>query len=282
MDLVIRTDGNSEIGFGHLVRSSAISEIARENGVHIAVATATPGPVRDIFADETCVWPLPNRDSPDYFCQLLDQRSVDAVFADAYPVDTEYQREIRQHAPLVVQQDDVRHPICADVLVNGNLYARDLNYEFVGNEPHRCLGPSYVLLREEVRAVAQRTPLCRTPPERAIITMGGSDIANVTPTAVRAFDDFDLTVDVIVGPGVSTGRERNIRTVASDCSATCRVSRDPDDLIDRMFRADFAVTTASTTTYELLAVGTPIISVPVVDNQTQIAAALGYCRPIRY
>jgi spore coat polysaccharide biosynthesis predicted glycosyltransferase SpsG len=41
-----------------------------------------------------------------------------------------------------------------------------------------------------------------------------------------------------------------------------------------MFQADFAVTTASTTTYELLALGTPIVSVPVIDNQKHIAEAL--------
>jgi spore coat polysaccharide biosynthesis predicted glycosyltransferase SpsG len=57
-------------------------------------------------------------------------------------------------------------------------------------------------------------------------------------------------------------------------SADVRVVLDPDDLPERMFQADFAVTTASTTTYELLALGTPIISLPVVDNQKLIAEAL--------
>jgi len=34
------------------------------------------------------------------------------------------------------------------------------------------------------------------------------------------------------------------------------------------------VSTASSTTYELLALGTPIVSIPVVDNQEPIATAL--------
>jgi spore coat polysaccharide biosynthesis predicted glycosyltransferase SpsG len=41
-----------------------------------------------------------------------------------------------------------------------------------------------------------------------------------------------------------------------------------------MFQADFAVSTSSSTTYELLALGTPIISVPVADNQKPIARSL--------
>jgi len=41
-----------------------------------------------------------------------------------------------------------------------------------------------------------------------------------------------------------------------------------------MAQADFAVSTSSSTTYELLALGTPIISIPVADNQEPIATAL--------
>lgn len=40
-----------------------------------------------------------------------------------------------------------------------------------------------------------------------------------------------------------------------------------------MFQADIAVSTANTT-YELLALGTPFVSVPVVANQESIAGAL--------
>jgi UDP-2,4-diacetamido-2,4,6-trideoxy-beta-L-altropyranose hydrolase len=53
-----------------------------------------------------------------------------------------------------------------------------------------------------------------------------------------------------------------------------RVACDPEDLAGRMFDADFAVTTASSTTYELMALGTPIVSILVADNQESIAAAL--------
>jgi len=45
-------------------------------------------------------------------------------------------------------------------------------------------------------------------------------------------------------------------------------------LVERMFAADIGVSTASSTTYELLALGTPLVSIPVADNQEPIAAAL--------
>jgi len=91
---------------------------------------------------------------------------------------------------------------------------------------------------------------------------------------IRAFDGFDLRVDAIVGPGFSAELEEEVRDAAKDVSANVRIARNPDNLPDRMFEADFAVSTSSTTTYELLALGTPIVSVPVVDNQDPIATAL--------
>lgn len=274
MHLAIRADGGPEIGYGHLVRSSAVAEVATSTDARVTVATTTPDSARDVFPDQIAVHTLPSRHDPAPFGRWLDETSVDVVFADAYPVDTDYQCAIRERVPLVVHQDDTRHTICADALVNGNLYAPDLEYEFVGDRPDQYLGPDYALLRAAVREAARRDPPWREEPERALVTMGGSDTENLTPTVVRAFDGFDLTVDVVVGPGVSAEHERTIRTVANGVSAATRVVRDPDDLVERMYQADFAVATASSTTYELLALGTPLVSVPVVDNQRSLADVL--------
>jgi spore coat polysaccharide biosynthesis predicted glycosyltransferase SpsG len=91
---------------------------------------------------------------------------------------------------------------------------------------------------------------------------------------VRAFDGFELRVDAVVGPGCSDSQQQAVRTAATETDADVHVARDPDDLVERMLAADIAVSTASTATYELLALGTPLVSIPVVDNQEPIATAL--------
>jgi spore coat polysaccharide biosynthesis predicted glycosyltransferase SpsG len=156
--------------------------------------------------------------------------------------------------------------------VNGNLYAPALNYEVRENEPTWCLGPDYAPLREEISRFAEQEPPWRGQPERALVTMGGSDVANETPKAVRAFDGTDLRIDVVVGPGFSN--EGEIREAADEVTADTRVVRDPQNLPELMFEADFAIGACGSTTYELLALGTPLVCSPVVDNQEQIAAVL--------
>jgi UDP-2,4-diacetamido-2,4,6-trideoxy-beta-L-altropyranose hydrolase len=274
MHLAIRADGGPEIGYGHLIRSNALTEEMLARGNEVTVATTTPNAAQSVFPNRVNITELRSRDDPEPFVDWLAATAPDIVFTDAYPVDTAYQKAVREQVRLAVLQDDDRHAVCADLFTNGNLYAPDLDYEFVGREPKTCLGTNYILLRSEIRKLAQENPPWRAEPERAIVVMGGSDIENLTPTVVRAFNGFDLHLDVIVGPGVSDPQEEVIRNTSRNSSTAVSVVCDPDDLPQRMFQADFAVSTSSSTTYELLALGTPIISIPVVDNQEPIAEAL--------
>jgi spore coat polysaccharide biosynthesis predicted glycosyltransferase SpsG len=274
MHLAIRADGGPDIGYGHLLRSNALAEEFLTRNHKVTVATTRPQPAQAVFPDAVEVIEISSRGDPGPFVSWLNANQPDAVFTDSYPADTKYQQTVRNRVPLAVLQDDDRHAICADLFINGNLYATDLDYEFVGDAPKTCLGADYVFLRSEIRNRVGDEPPWRERPERALITMGGSDIANLTPRIVRAFDGFELAVDAIVGPGFSKQQEQEVRDAATKVTADVMVVRDPEDLPERMFEADFAVSTSSTTTYELLALGTPIISCPVVDNQEPIAAAL--------
>lgn len=273
MDVTIRADGNSEIGYGHLFRSSAIAEELLRRGHRVRYATTTPESVTSVCPTTVDITELSSRTDAG---QVVDQlgKEVDVVLIDSYSADADHQREIRDEVPTVLVSDDTRYQVCTDIVVNGNLYAPTLEYEVLGDDPVWCLGPDYLLLRQSITDQAVQDPPWREQPKRALITMGGSDLSEQTPKAIRAFDGMDIRVDAIVGPGFSERQERDIQRAAEEVSTTVRPIRDPDDLPQRMFRADFAVSTASTTTYELLALGTPIVSLPVVDNQECIATAL--------
>ena len=274
MHVLIRADGGPEIGYGHLVRTGALAGEMLRRGHRVTYATTTPNHVADVCPDGVETLQLPSRSDVSPLMNRLHEIGADAVLTDSYPVDASYQRAVRNAVPLAVVSDDTRHPLYADILINGNLYARTLDYEIRGDEPVRCLGPDYLLLRRKITRLTAREPPWHDDPTRALVTMGGSDLNDLTPTVLRAVDGFDLRVDAIVGPGFSEKQECDIRTVAADVSTDVRVARDPDDLPERMFRADFAVSTASSTVYELLALGTPIVCQSIADNQDLIAVAL--------
>jgi UDP-2,4-diacetamido-2,4,6-trideoxy-beta-L-altropyranose hydrolase len=276
MHLTIRAEGGPDIGYGHLVRSGAVAEELLNRGHDVTYATTTPDAVEDVCPPDVRTFSLPTRSDSVPFLDRVDE-STDAILVDCYAVDSTYQRAIRNVAPIALMTDDARHSVCADLVVNGNLHAPSLKYDIVGEEPTWCLGPEYLVLRKAIRRLAPEDPPWRDQVERAIVTMGGSDTANLTPTVLQAFDGTDLRVDAIAGPGFTTEQRKETESAATGVSPNVCVVHDPDNLAERMFQSDFAVATASTTTYELLALGTPIITVPVVDNQEPIATALRKC-----
>jgi spore coat polysaccharide biosynthesis predicted glycosyltransferase SpsG len=104
--------------------------------------------------------------------------------------------------------------------------------------------------------------------------MGGSDIKGTTPGVMDAFEsvDTEVSVDVIVGPGFQN--LDSIRQVAKETETRFTLYEDPENFPEIISRADLAVSAAGSTTYELLAVGTPTIAIPQADNQEPIARAL--------
>jgi UDP-2,4-diacetamido-2,4,6-trideoxy-beta-L-altropyranose hydrolase len=274
MQTVIRADGGPDIGYGHLVRTGALAEELLGRGHDVTYATVTPDAVREVCPGSVGTVSLSSKTDSNEFVEEL-QSLPDLAVLDSYHADGQYQRRVRRQVPLAVVSDDTRHSVCADVLVNGNLYASELDYETIGDAPRWCLGASYLMLRREIADLISSDPPFRSTPRRALVTMGGSDMADATPTVVRAFDGLAVQVDVIVGPGFSQEQEMRIRDTARAIDTPTTVVRDPNDLPRRMFDSDFAVCTASSTTYELLGLGTPITCLPIAENQMPIADELG-------
>jgi len=273
--VVIRADGGPDIGYGHLVRTGALAEVMLERGHAVTCATTTPEVARSVHPDDVAVLPLEPGTERKRFPEWVASKEVDVVLTDSYEIETAYQHSLREAAPqLGLVLDDTRHIVNADMLVNGNVYARNLDYEYVGAEPDWCLGLNYLLIREPIRLQAQQEPPWRDSPERALVTMGGSDTQGATPRLIPAFEGTDLSVDVIIGPGFDDEIESKIHRKLNKAALDARLLHDPPNLVERMFEADIAVSATGSTSYELLALGTPTIGIPQADNQILIAEGL--------
>ena len=270
MHVSIYADGGATIGYGHLVRTNALAKEAIKQGYKVTYLTSTPQTTEAVVSDEM---DLIATERPEDTIEVLASLNIDVLVTDSYDIDHKLQRQLSKIVPkLAVVMDRHPHSIHCDILVNGNLYAETLEYKWTGSEPIWCLGPDYLLLREEVRQYTNCEAPWRDPPESALVTMGGSDGENMTPKAIRAFNDTDLTVEVIVGPGFSNHSE--IEIAASEVNCDVVLVNDPNDLPARMFQSDLAVSALGTTVYELLATGTPFIGVQTAANQALTASCL--------
>lgn len=273
MDLAIRADGGPEIGFGHLVRTRAIADEALSRGSNVTYLTRTPANVETVCPTTIDTVSLPESKERDAARQWVDHHNPDIVLIDSYEADTDYQSTLRESAETTATiLDDTRYVICADYLINGNIYGPELNYEWCGEEPAWCLGLEYLPIRRPIRHAAEESTSFRETPDRAVVTMGGSDIGGTTPAVCQAFDGVGVTIDVIIGPGFENHGE--IEHAIAETDAEFNRFEDPTDFAGLIARADFAVSAAGSTVYELLAVGTPTIAIPQAANQEPIARAL--------
>ena len=273
MHLAIRANGGPNIGYGHLVRTGALAKYALDEGDKVTYATRTPEPARQVCPERISVVSLDPAREHEAFLNWLSKDQPDVVLTDSYEIDTDRQRAIGELTPkLAVLQDDTRFTVCSDVVINGNIYASRLDYDWVGDEPKWCLGTDYLLLREKIRDLAARAPPSLEVAENALVTMGGSDTQNMTPKVVRAFDGIELKVDIIVGPGFDNRME--IEQALAETDGNFEIAEDPENLPERMFQADLAVSATGSTIYELVLLGTPTIGVPQVENQKPIADVL--------
>jgi spore coat polysaccharide biosynthesis predicted glycosyltransferase SpsG len=108
-----------------------------------------------------------------------------------------------------------------------------------------------------------RRQLNSTP--RIFVSFGGSDPPNVTQRAVAALADISgVEIDVVLGPA-NVNNAAIIAFVAAMRNVAVHI--DPPDLARIMAASDVAVTAASGTMWELMALGTPVIAMAIVAGQ---------------
>jgi len=106
--------------------------------------------------------------------------------------------------------------------------------------------------------------------------MGGSDPENVTSAVLRAMRLVDIDgveLIVVVGPGNPNGEM--LEQEAAGSNGLTRLCRNVTNIPELMSWADFAVSAAGSTCWELCLLGLPSAVIDIAENQRPIAQALG-------
>jgi len=183
---------------------------------------------------------------------------------------------------LVSIHDFAPFPFPSDMVINGNIYARELEYKSLDTRARFLLGTEYILLREEFTGIGKRRLDKKV--KRILVTVGGGDPLNLTPRILQALSNLsnladnpfisrdELKLHVIIGPAFKNLEE--IITVAKDLQMTTAFHFNIRRISDLMVIADLAISAGGSTLYELAACGTPAIAILQAENQVQGAEAL--------
>jgi UDP-2,4-diacetamido-2,4,6-trideoxy-beta-L-altropyranose hydrolase len=276
--ILIRADGNTQIGLGHIYRCIAIAEMLEENFI--------PEFLLSKLSNFTAV--IPSRYSVKHIPGDIEiaseyewiQKNYDTgsvlMIADGYLFNSEYQKKIKSIGVKLVYIDDLaREYMYADVVLNHAPSAKNLVYK---KEDYSALylGTEYALLRKGFLAKAKKVHNKFAAIKKVLITLGGSDENNITLKILEALLSLPQIekIDIVFGAAYPH-KERLVHFIESSEKKISLFSNlSENEMLNLMENCDSAFAPCSTTCLELIALNKPVFAGYSADNQLAIYESL--------
>lgn len=279
--LYFRTDGNSEIATGHLMRCLSIARACR--------ATDKFSEITFLVSDEDSAALLEGRfqagtgrEFPiiclhsDYrhpeqelssLLPFLSERSCSqqaqkpVVFIDSYFVTPEYFKALTPYC-RVAYLDDLRSFSCpVDLVIN---YDTSEDCEFYQEACQKLLGAEYTPLRAQFQNPSYHV---RSEVTDILLSAGGTDPYGVCIALAERLKDTPLShCRLHILTSSANPRYQELITL-SDKDKCILLHENVSDMAGLMSTCDLAVSAGGTTLSELCAVGVPTVSFLMADNQ---------------
>lgn len=281
-----RTDGNSHIATGHLVRCLSIADACFSLGMKVyflvsdqeskallqSFDPACRFPVRIL---ETAVYDDLEKELPEVLGMLNEAGQAEQIFfLDSYYVTEHYLSAVRTAAKVAYLDDLQLFDYPADLLINYDVIpeSRSASYQAAyQNAARTLLGASYTPLRAQFTNLQ---PYCRDRVSNILVTTGGSDPYHFCLRLIAAFRKNSFLhlcqLHVVVGR-LSEDKDKLYKL--ADELPFLQLHENVSDMASLMASCDLAVSAAGTTLYELCAAGVPSMSFCLADNQLTAAKA---------
>lgn len=288
---IIRADGNSVIGMGHVMRCLSIADAMKQLGMESLFVTAC----------QECVSVIEQRGfqvkllTTDYrdmlseipqLAQILQQENAEnvddqeddeikkhVIFVDSYQVNVAYYRELNKLARTVCLED-MGQPYPVDMLINYNIYGDNLAARYEDdciNKPKQTLlGISYMPLRKEFSEDISYH--VRGKVTDVMITTGGGDPLFAAKDFVSTFlanEDLQkagIRYHIISGPFNNHATE--LKTLYGK-NTSVMIHENVKSMKEIMRQCDVVLTATGSTIYEVSALGVPMMVFYFAENQRQ-------------
>ena len=281
----IRTDANSEIATGHVMRCMSIADELVSRGIAVVFLVSDDNSKNIIITMNKNGYnysfknievlnsdyknPIAELDRLVSFINEADTEQI-VFLADSYFIDNEYYRLLRKKAgkffKICCIDDFGNEALDVDIVINYNISSTAARYIYAEK---LLTGTKYTPLRPQFK---NRKHAGSIDIKNILISTGGSDNLHIIPPLVNGIlHDTDLKsiekITVITG---LLNADKDKLNALSYKEPRLKLLFNVSDMASLMEEADVAVTAAGTTMYELCAVNTPSISIQTAQNQKAV------------
>lgn len=258
--IAIRTDGDSEVGLGHVRRCLALAaELARSSEVRFFLKGSEEVAALIRRAGFPC-----EAVSGGFETTLAAIHSAGArgLVLDSYEATRgDYEAARARVGFLVVLDESGRYPLPADLVINA---APGVAAPAGENGARYLLGPRFALLRLEFAGPVARDVRQRVG--RLFLILGGATPGGLVAALARVARQAlpEAVVDLVVGPA-GDDPAHVVEKLANLDGVNIHAA--PESVRPLMLGADLAITGGGFTLFELAATGTPAVGVELAPNQ---------------
>jgi UDP-2,4-diacetamido-2,4,6-trideoxy-beta-L-altropyranose hydrolase len=270
--IIIRADGGSKIGMGHVIRCLALAEMLKEH-FHISFAIQDPSDsVRQVIS-LTCndIITLPSEEDfkEDLLNFLQHITKDDIVVLDGYEFKSAYQNKIKERSAKLVFIDDLHNwHQYADVIIN---HADGISSDMYSAEPYTrfFLGLNYALLRPEFFTPDQSVRNLLNI-DKVFISMGAADIENNTIKFIKALTQIEKVKEIHLMLSSVNSRLKDLLDFIetnSKQNISTHFNISAKEVKDLLNKCNLAICPASGISLECCAIGIPLVSGYTAENQ---------------
>lgn len=273
--VILRADGNSKIGLGHVMRCVAIGQMLINNfEISFAIQNPEESMIKMLTNEHFKIISLPSTSNMESDCfNLLNLTTEkDIIVLDGYNFKAEYQKKIKEFGAKLVYIDDLHagHQF-ADIIIN---HAGSINESEYTAEPNTkfLLGTKYALLRKEFWHNTSET---KVPIRfnKILLNFGGADPINMTKKVGEMLLSQTLApnrkISVILGSNYQFFD--SIRHWEDDERVIFYNNLRSIEMKKLIIQNQLAIVSCSTIAYEIAALNRCFIGISTADNQKGLA-----------
>lgn len=284
--LILRADGDQQIGFGHVYRLLALAQMLIEDFyITFAITNPTEFISKSIIAvcDSLYVISSVGKDNCLDIAELVEKDDV--IILDGVKFDLNYQRLLKERAcKVVLIEDEPSEDYACDVVINHIVGADQYFYVNKKQNIKYYLGPKYAIVRKDFLKVSS----CGLQEDRKMfICLGNSKT------------EFEVTL--ILHCLLQIIRAADIQVLTSKANADVLSQKFPSltffynleasEVVKLIAKSEVCFTTPSTISYEIFCLGKPLVTgslnstqakISDIYNKCSLASNVGYWQELTY
>lgn len=264
-NILIRVEGYSEIGLGHVYRGLSLAYSLMDHNVTFVTSSKSDLAIKKL-EDSFIKYEVIQEEHQ--LEEIIGKYDIDIVINDILNTSISYMEYLSQFSVRVVNFEDVGPgSALADAVIN-DLYAPQ------NTDSKYYWGSKYYLLRDEF--LISKPSEFNEEVNNVFVIFGGVDPSNLTQKVLAAFEQINTNEDVeftvVVGPGYAEFEK--IQDIAENSALNISVFKDVNNMAEMMKKSDIAISSQGRTMLELASMNVPTIL--MAQNERELTHEFGY------